>query len=407
MIRLGGKDVNPLQRMIFAYAADQAVVSMMFVVLAWAAAQQGSVSGTVGVMGVMSVTKIVVLLGAGGAVGKRFGRSAVLIRTIDIRLVLLPLLVGAVHLESPMWLLVWAGIYGLVDGFHEPTFQALSVDVASRDRQTSTQGWMDTLKRSCTVGGYPLAGAIISATGTTTWTVVAAGVLLIISRMILPRVAAGPQPASVSLRELLGMIVSDALVGWRRLWRIRPLRAKLSLFTVANLALTPPIVAGIPLLAVEHGWASWQFGLVTAAYWFGSIGGGITMGRWGDRFDSRKVEVALVTLLPTALGTAAFGWFGQAWSLAAGILLITGLFSGMGPTLLTASMKSDSPGDIITQIMSARSLAIMAGAPVGYVLLGAAPSVTTAVVALGLGLAAVCALLLAVRPSSLVRAQPV
>lgn len=402
--------VSPLARLMLAYGADQAVVSMIYVVLAWFAATQGSVLGAVGILGVVSITKIVVLIAAGGAVADRFGRSAVLVKTIDVRLVLLGLLALAAEYGSPSVVVVWAAVYGVVDGFHEPTFQALSVDVASRDHQTSTQGWMDTLKRASTIGGYPLAGVVIASTGATLWTIAVAGLLLVVCRVLLPRVE-GPSkaPATTSGLSLIAMVIKDTLRGWGQLWRLPELRTKLSLFTLANLALTPPIVAGIPLLAVERGWTSWQFGLVTASYWLGALVGGILMGKWGDNFEN-KVAVALVTLLPTALGTALFGWVAGPWFVASVILLITGLFSGMGPTLLTASMKTSAPESVVGQIMSARSLAILGAAPLGYAILGAAPSlmsVDVAVVVLGLGLALTVALLLALRPASLLSTQSV
>lgn len=354
-----------VRRYVGAFAADQGANAIVYVLLGWVTAvNSGHVVGTLGVVGLAGVMKFLVSMFAGGVVGDRYGPARVVRWSLFIRIVLL-LLLGVVAARGNIaGLAVLGGAYGAVDGAHGPAFQALSTVVGKPRGQRSLQGWMDLARRIFVLPAGPVTAWAISLWSPILAALIGSG-LLITARLTLP--PAGD--ARVNRAVTLGAGTAE---GWRVIAHTPGLARKLGLFAMANLCLTPLTVAAVPLLAQEHGWSVTTYGWVAMAYVAGSIGGTLAVGWWGNNIQGEAAtRGALLSLVPTCLAVAAIGLpMSEDWRMAGSLLCVAGISSGFGPSLLGGVIKEETPEEFQSRVQAARVSAIVAGAPLGYLLLG-------------------------------------
>ncbi|MDE9364009.1 MFS transporter [Luteipulveratus sp. YIM 133132] len=364
------------KRYLVAFGLDQAADAIVYVLLAWVAVHEASQLGAIWIVGAAAAAKLGSLLLIGGALGDRFGPAAVVRTTITLRVLLLAGLVAVLSVDTPVGVAAFAMVYGLIDGAHEPSIQAMSVEVIPNDAgQRGVQGALDLARRAGLLAAGPVAGALILWASTRAVALVAL-VGLVLARVAVPATSrpegdAGP---SRGLVRLVTGLFAESREGWRAALRMPPVRARLAIFVVANVTLTPPVVIGVPLLAAHHHWSAAEFGLVDAGYALGAIAGGIVVARWGDQL-ARAEEWAVASLVPTAIAVAALGWVGS-WPLALLLAAVAGVSTGFGPPLLVGAMKESTPADLQTRMQAARVGAIVAAGPAGFAIFGVLLSVS-------------------------------
>lgn len=404
MTARGGVGSRVYVRFMVGYAADQSVGSLIFVVLGWISVNAVQGVGGLGVLGVMGVAKFGALFFVGGPLGDRYGRTPVIERTIDGRVLMLVLL-GVIVLSGawPGLLVAWAVGYGLLDGVHEPNLGAMTADVAELDEQTTAQGWLDALRRTALVLGGPIAGGLMSFPKGYLWALLLAAALLLICRRCLPPHDGRLVPPSASWKAFVGHLWRSDVEGWREIGSMPVVRSKLALFAVANFALSPAMAGGLPLLGKAREWGSVGYGAVYGSFAVGGILAAILVAKYDEAWKSYRVLIALITLVPSALGLAVLGWI-PTWPAAVGLLLVTGFLSGLGPTLLTGAMRETTPKRLHSRLLAVRGVAITSGLPLGYVVLSALSGtlgLAEAMTVLGCFLALVAGSLLLARPSRL------
>lgn len=360
--------VSAVRRYVAAYGIDALVDGAFFVLLGWTAAQSLSQHAAVGVIAAASVLKLTSLILVGGALSDRWGAAAVARNTLLVRTALLAALSTLLIQATPAtWALcAIAGVYGAVDGLHDPAIEALSTAVRGAPRtQRSLQGVLVAVREvGLLVAGPAVGGILLAASATAAASALAA--LLLLAWLLVVSLQRNEDAASENDAPLIpgARLFSAARQGWAEAWLRPDLRLMLGVFLFANIALTPPVAVGVPLLAKLHGWTSLQFGLVDAGYALGALGGGLLIGRMGDQL-AHPVRLALLSLVPTAIAIAIVGWLDH-WIAAAALFTAAGVSTGVGPSLLGGAIKEATPAGLQGRVQAVRASAIVAGGPIGF-----------------------------------------
>lgn len=363
-----------VRRYVTAYGLDALADGAFFVLLGWVAVHSMGQASAVGTIAAASALKLIVLVLVGGALGDRFGSLHVARVTLVGRVGVLLALGAGLHWELPGWvLLLLAGLYGVLDGAHDPAIEALSTEVEGAPHaQRGLQGALTTVREVGLIAAGPAVGGVIVATSATLSAVLIASFLAAAWVLVLGLRAQERPAAPVESPDVAGLF-KEARTGWVLAWRMTKLRGMLLIFFAANVALTPPVVVGIPLMAKNHEWTAIEFGAVSSGYALGALGGGLMISRWGDHIH-RPIRAALLSLLPTALAIGVVGWVSP-WWICLILVAIAGISTGVGPSLLGGSIKEATPSDLMSRIQASRATAIVAGAPVGYALFAATAAV--------------------------------
>lgn len=391
-------DGSRRRRYVAGFSIDQAVAALVVVLLAWVSANTVSPRATVGVVGVAATCKFTAALLVGGTLSDLYGTTRVVRYTLALRVALLAALAVGIAHESVGALLVFAAFYGLVDGAHEPAWQAMSMEVAAQDAQVGLQATLDLARRAAQFIAGPAVG-VLAAWLDPIVGVFIAGPGLIAAWLLLPRLHQDRERNVGQEREgVAGVFLSvatESVKGWRVVLGIPGLTAMLGTFGVANLCLTPSVALGAPLLAVRHGWGALPFGVVEASYVAGAFIGFGVMRKWGDAIR-RPLMVSLASLVPTGALVVMLPW-ATAWPVAALLMTGAGVSSGFAPTLLGGAIKKATPAEFQARVQGARIGTIIGAGPVGFVVLSA----LTAVWSLQVGIASLGALLVCVSAAAL------
>lgn len=377
-----------------AYSLDRAADAVFFVALGWLAASSGDPLLTTTILAVSSVARVIMLF-FGGVFGDRLGLIRASVWTLVVRIVLMFLFgVTALNPVPNPWLLgTIAFVFGVADALHLPAMDGTSGILVRGEGIQRVQGVQTAAGNVAEVLGAPLAGFLLAwRQDSTGW--VAAGLLLAawgcmlrLSRRAETVVRPDDDPESSS------SLLSDLRAGLARVTSDPALRNMFLVFTVANLAATPAIVAGLPLAAKANGWGSFGYALTTLGFAAGGIAGGLSLARWADR-PTRPGRVSLLLILPGAaclagVATAANPVVAMLWCFGAGAL-----FAG-GAGLLAGFIKVVTEPRFMGRVMALRQVAIYAAIPVGmtgYGLLAAAFSARTAGLVAAVALASVTGL---------------
>ena len=359
-------DSAQARRYVGSYGTDQMADGLVYLVLAWVAVHQAGL-GVVWVAGAAAAVKFAALILVGGALGDRYGASRVVGTTLVLRVLLIIALVLAIGSDSFAALVGCALIFGAVDGAHEPSIQALSTEVVPPEvGQKGVQAAVDLARKLALLAAGPVAGFMILA-----WSpqavLVLAIVFLVGSRLLLPGVSTSSAEAEAEAVSGVGAsmaaLLRGSLDGVREVRRLPDVLKKLAIFLLANMALTPPVVVGVPLLTKLNDWSARDFGIVDAGYAGGALIGGLASTRWGDELD-RAEEWAVASLLPTALAIGGLGW-AEHWAGAAALTTVAGVSTGFGPPLLSAAIKEATPARFQSRVQSMKVAAIVAAGPLG------------------------------------------
>lgn len=380
---------------------DRLADGMLYVALAWVAARTGAVSVAT-VLAAGSLPRLVVLL-LGGALGDRFGLARVATATLIGRGVLLAGFAWILMSPHPSGILlaVIAAGFGIIDAAHVPAMSGISALLVRGKELASAQGLLGAATEVMEVVAAPLTGYLL------VWhsgLVAGVGVVLVVislfciasiraaaARQTIPQDAPGEDDEVDDDDGRSGFrgLLDDVREGLRVNWTIPGMRLALGVSLVANLAATGPVLAGLPLKAVEQGWPASTYGWAATGLAAGGVLGLLALNRWSDRMTGPllwagwlllvgSVGIGVLTVSTTPVGAV----------IGAGVI---GLCFAPGARLVIAWVQSVSAPEMVGRTMSLVQLSIYAGTPLGYLLYGllAVISVTMA------GLVMSAALLLA------------
>lgn len=360
---------------LLSYLLDRAVDGLFYVALAWLAAKSSGPVGAAAIIASGSIPRVVMLI-PGGAVADRYGLAATSRVTLALRVVLLCVFALSAMSSTPsaVMLALVAAMFGAIDALHMPAIDGLSGLLVEGGDQVRLQGAMTSIGNVMEIVAAPSAALLLA------WSAPSVGwlgaVLLAVAAVAVPRADRKPEYMPV-VKERLGLALRGVL-GYVR--HAPELRAMFFVFAVANVAATPAIILGVPLLVTEREGGEATYGALVTAFALGSVAGGLALARWGARlhYPSRW---SLLLMLP---GGFALGVLARIPGnvVAMATLAVAGLCFAGGAGLLRGRIKVATPPEMMGRMMSLVQASVYSLIPAGMLLFGWISSYWSASVAM-------------------------
>lgn len=357
---------SDVRRYLVTYGADQLGDGLFWIVVPWVAVTSIGGGAAAAVIAGASVAKFLASFLVGGPLGDRIGFGQILQSTLLARAVVFAAVAAVITHPSLVVVLLFAVIYGVVDGAHEPSTYGFTTWLLPSGQQTGIQGALTTVREVGSLLSGPVAGGLLIIASPSAVAVLAACVLLL-GWISLPRIS---QPADLEEEDEAdddGRF-NGAVAGWRYIVKTPRVRWCLMLFLAANICLTAPVTAGLPLLAEMRGWSSFAYGCLAGGYAAGALLGGLVVARWGDLLDQKRFLYAVISLIPTVVALGALVWVSM-WGLAVCLCVVAGVSTGVGPGLIMGELQEVTPKPLMGRVIAARTQAIVAGGPLSVLLL--------------------------------------
>lgn len=348
---------------LVSYLLDRAVDGLFYVALAWLAAKSSGPLGAAAIIASGSVPRVVMLM-LGGVVADRFGLSATARVTLTLRVVLLGIFALSSMSPAPnaLTLALVAAAFGVIDALHMPAISGLSGLLVGDNDQVRLQGAMTSIGNATEIVAAPAAALLLA------WSAPSVGwlgaILLAVAAIAVPRVERAPEDVPV-VKERLGAALRAVLAYVRH---APALRAMFLVFAAANVAATPAVGLGVPLLVTERAGGEASYGALVMAFAIGSVTGGLALARWGAhvRFPARW---SLLLMVPggLALGLLARVPVGL---VAVGALVVAGVCFAAGAGLLMGRIKVATPPQMMGRMMSLVQVSVYSLIPAGMLIFG-------------------------------------
>ncbi|WP_156755253.1 MFS transporter [Actinokineospora pegani] len=337
--------------------------SMLSIALSWSAVRLGGAGAVTLLMLCSTLPKAVMLL-VGGAVADALGPRFTLLRTTSGRVVLLALgAVGVLVAESLPVLAVIAVVEGVLLGLGGPSFGTILPRLASGDDLLRANSGYSTVTRLAPILGAPLGAALI-AVGHLWMAMAVVSLTCAVALACLAHVTRGmrarPDPARTPL-------LRRSLDGFRVLGRSTRLRRLFVSSFLIDFCFGWPLLAAVPLLAVERGWGVGAVGSVIAAF----SGGALASTALGAAVAHRLPLFARLVVSGFVLAAALLAMaFAPDPVVLSAIAFGAGAASGFnGPATVTLFQAAAPPGQM-GSAMAALALAGIGTAPFSAAVFG-------------------------------------
>ncbi|HEU5378341.1 MAG TPA: MFS transporter [Ktedonobacteraceae bacterium] len=330
------------------------------------------------------IPKIVFLL-LGGVTADRVSRRALMICSDTGRgcIVLLVAYLSWAHLLQLWHLFLLNILFGIIDSFFVPAYQALEPQLVAAEDLTSVNS-LDMLVRQLSSLIGPIAGAGLIATfgvgsafafdGFTFFASVLCVLVLRLPRIPLTQV---PQQAALSTETggtVLGKgpssILRDAYEGLRYVRGSVWLLASILLASLANVGLMGSMWVALPKLVQNvYGLGIWLIGFISASAAIGSIVAALILGNI-PRLRGRGI-LSYVAIAVSGLALIAFAF---PRSLEPGAAIIASFFVGCGIAIFNiiwgTIQQEKVPNDKLGRVSSIAMLGSVSILPVGVLVAG-------------------------------------
>jgi MFS family permease len=350
-------------RMLWAGQAVSAVGDQLNVVaLAIFALEHGYGATGLGMILATRSVALVLFLIAGGIVGDRRSRRAVMLGADVLRGAAI-LAVALTPAGAP--LLVIAGLAFLVgagEAFFQPAYGALMPTIVPAPDLISANSLTSIARQTSSVLGPALAGVLIAVVGVRLALVVDAATFAV-SAATLAFVREPARPARVAASALREVREGFAAV-WARPW----LAAIIGMAMIQILFVIGPWEVLLPVISREHLGGNGAFAFLISIYAAGALAGAIVSLRIRTR---RPGVVALLALLPWPV------FFVLLVGPAPLVLIAVAAFAaGVGEqifeVLWITAQQRDVPGELLARVVSLDYLGSFALMPIGLALAGPA-----------------------------------
>ncbi|MBV9381726.1 MAG: MFS transporter [Streptosporangiaceae bacterium] len=344
------------------YTTSLVGAAMVPVALTFAVLQEGRPASDVGYVLAAETIPLVVLLLAGGVVGDRLSRRAVMISADLMRCVSELLLAALVITGSPpLWaFMVLAGVIGAGQAFFNPALTGLLPLIVSANRLQQANALKGLASSTGQIIG-PAAAGLITAAGGPGWAIAIDGATYAVSALCLARVhlpaAAAPQPEG---------FVTQLAAGWTEFRSRTWLWVIVTQFSLFHLLVYAPfmVLGAVVAKTALGGAAAWGF--ILTAQGAGAILGGLAVLRVQPRRP----------LVTATLGTFAFAAPVALLALRAPTAAIAAAaaISGVGITVFAAlwdtTLQRHVPAAVLSRVSAYDWLGSVGLVPLGYALTG-------------------------------------
>ncbi|MGI8484789.1 MAG: MFS transporter [Thermomicrobiales bacterium] len=210
--------------------------------------------------------------------------------------------------------------------------------------------------------GAPLVGIMIARLGPVNvlWFAAGAFVVSIGSMLIFVPALARTAPSGTSY-------LHEVREGFTWLLRNRLMRTLVLAALIINMVVSPIFGVAIPLFAKQQFGSASDLGIMMSGMGVGALIGSLGYGLIGQRFSPRTIMLTAVPLLGAPFAGLAF--LPSLW-VSWGLLLITGIGSGMVNPLLQTMVQTQTPPSRLGRMMGALIAGSMVAAPIGLLLGG-------------------------------------
>lgn len=352
------------------YGTSLIGTGMEAVAVAFAVLDNGGSSSDLGLVIAIGVVTNIVCLLAGGIVGDRFSRRAVMLASDSVRLLAQGTFAVLVLTGHPA---VWtmAALYALHNvgyGFFSPAVVGLVPDLVADEQLQPANVLIGLARDTGVVAGPALAGALLAVFGPGLVLAVDAATYLVsvlaLAALRLPRTVRAE--ASSFVAE-----VKEGFGAWRAKSWIWTISVACSLFNA--LVYAPFLVLG-PVVAKGHLGGGHSWGLISAAQGLGSVLAAPVLLRWTPR---RPVLAVVAALTVWALPDACLALTAPVWLISAAALLggaSLALLAVVWTTLLQRGVSST----MISRVASVDAVVSYALSPVGLLVAAAVAQATGA-----------------------------
>lgn len=364
-------------RLVHAWMAVKALSdagdAIWTIALAWTAVQVASpaVAGTIVAAG--TIPRAVVLL-LGGVVADRYDARRVM---IFANLVRIGVLVGtavwvATNGASVGVLLAAAIAFGVTDAIYEPAGSTIGRQMVRVEDLAAFGGLAQTGNRLGTMLGAAIGGVLVANWGiegsASVDAVTFVGIVTFLVIWLRPRYPlkrAEAEPVLRSVGRGFGHLRDEPVT--------RTLVLSLS---GLNLAVTPALGLGIPLMADDQGWGAQAVGALEALVGLGAALGALTMLRWRPTAAAKLGFACLVTQ-GVSIPLVGLGTF---W-LSATACFVIGVTAGVASALLGAVFMSTVDESYLGRMVSIQKLGDDVFMPIAMVAFGGLTGLTSVAVA--------------------------
>lgn len=344
------------------------------------------------VMGTAGIPRAAFML-VGGAWADRYSPRLIMLVSDVVRFVTTALVAGAaITGVIQLWhIYVLAVVFGTVSGFFTPAAQASVPRLLPDGELERGNALMRTVESAASFVGPAAAGLLVAAFGSQVvagervaslagigfaQAIDSASFLFSAGCLALMRSLPAPEEAPETHP------VTDIIEGLRFAWSSASIRLLLLLVAAANLALTGPLMVGIPVLADERLGGATAFGLIMSGLAGGKLAGMVTAGTIG-RLPGNRLRAVVVSVY--ALFAAAMAWLAfvtSTWQ-ALPLLVVVGAVDGYVGIFIMSQLQRMTPRAFLGRMMALISLAIFGLMPLSMAVSGMVSRVNVAALFLG------------------------
>ena len=331
-----------VRRYFAGYVSSSFGTAMTSVALAFAVLESGGDASDLGLVMAAGIAVEVVLVLVGGVLADRLGRRRVMLGADLLRTASQGLLAGLLFLgDPPIWVfIVLSALRAARDSLFEPAFNGLVVDIARGDEVSDANALFGMSQSAARVGGPALAGVLIAITNPAT-VIAADAVSFAISAVAL----AGLKLPPLS-RTARTSLLAELIEGWDS-FRSRTWLWTITLqFALFNFVSWGPFLLLGPVLSKQELSGARSWGVILAAYAFGSVIGGLAA---LGRRPSRPLLIASIGTLGYPIPLLLLAINASTGEIAAGALT-AGVGSAAYNIFFAATIQREIPPDMQARV---------------------------------------------------------
>jgi len=331
----------------------------------------------------------------GGVTADRFPRRLVLLWSDTTRAVIVLLIasLGWVHLLQMWHLFTLALLFGIVDGFFGPAYQAIIPQLVEKEVLPSANALTGISQKAGFIFGSVIAAGSITLLATPASAFAFNGLTFVVSALCIlalriPAQAKTDTPPSEpqqnsthAAQEGKGIrggiyasihsVFSDAREGFRYVLQSSWLRVTIPISALGNIAIAAPSQVASPKLVHDvYGAGAWLLGLLIVANSTGSV---VAMFLVGQLHLRRRGLLAFLALVVLSFVMVVFGLpLPHSWEpvVATVAAFIGGACLGFFSIIWVTVLQEMVPGDKLGRVSSIDMLGSYALLPLGYALVG-------------------------------------
>jgi DHA3 family macrolide efflux protein-like MFS transporter len=368
-----------------ASACTSMAFSVYLLSESWFVVQRLDRESWIGIVMAATTVPRVLLMPFAGVLADRMRRSVLLFFSNGIRAVLIMLLVVLVFERSlSIWgLLGFALAFGALDGFYWPANGSMLPNIIDKDQLARGNSILQTTNQLCFLLGPALGGYLLKFISFEA--AFAASSLFLFAAAAVVRLVRDDGSADAAERPPFFRQWKDGIAYIRS---FRYLVVLMGVSMVVNLLFAGPLNAGLPVLvnrslngdvlALSYMEISIAVGMMAGS----SIAGILNLKR-------RRALIALALIALLGVATALLSGIAAVWQ-GVGLMFAIGLFVAFSNNLTSTLIQQMVERDMMGRVQGVLSTASMGLVPVSYaivsVLLSAGASISTVLLASGIGL---------------------